>query len=88
MELGAFIVSELLFWQVLSACFQGMFICPLRCRSVLFRQILPGLESLLSCLRRIAEKKGKTMSQVVFSCTQYNYASMHRANDGGGMPEF
>ncbi|KAF8722403.1 hypothetical protein HU200_022517 [Digitaria exilis] len=34
-------------------------------RSVLFRQILPGLESLLSSLRRIAEKKGKTMSQFV-----------------------
>ncbi|KAG2547848.1 pyridoxal reductase, chloroplastic-like isoform X3 [Panicum virgatum] len=36
-------------------------------RSVLFRQILPGLESLLSCLRRIAEKKGKTMSQVAIN---------------------
>ncbi|OEL30012.1 Pyridoxal reductase, chloroplastic [Dichanthelium oligosanthes] len=36
-------------------------------RSVLFRQILPGLDSLLSCLRRIAEKKGKTMSQVAIN---------------------
>ncbi|KAL6641314.1 hypothetical protein ACP70R_019495 [Stipagrostis hirtigluma subsp. patula] len=36
-------------------------------RSVLFRQILPGLESLLSCLRKIAEKKGKTMSQVAIN---------------------
>ncbi|CAN6298792.1 unnamed protein product [Urochloa humidicola] len=32
-------------------------------RSVLFRQILPGLESLLTCLKQISEKKGKTMSQ-------------------------
>ncbi|WVZ59601.1 hypothetical protein U9M48_009719 [Paspalum notatum var. saurae] len=36
-------------------------------RSVLFRQILPGLESLLSCLRKIADKKGKTMSQVAIN---------------------
>nr|CAB3504986.1 unnamed protein product [Digitaria exilis] len=36
-------------------------------KSVLFRQILPGLESLLSSLRRIAEKKGKTMSQVAIN---------------------
>ncbi|XP_062204967.1 pyridoxal reductase, chloroplastic-like [Phragmites australis] len=36
-------------------------------RSVLFRQILPGLDSLLTCLRRIAEKKGKTMSQVAIN---------------------
>jgi pyridoxine 4-dehydrogenase len=48
----------------MSACSQGLFNCILPCRSVLFRQILPGLQSLLSCLRRIAEKKGKTMSQV------------------------
>uniref|UniRef100_A0A0E0IV31 NADP-dependent oxidoreductase domain-containing protein n=1 Tax=Oryza nivara TaxID=4536 RepID=A0A0E0IV31_ORYNI len=36
-------------------------------RSVLFRQILPGLESLLTCLKRIAERKGKTMSQVAIN---------------------
>ncbi|GJN19897.1 hypothetical protein PR202_gb07212 [Eleusine coracana subsp. coracana] len=36
-------------------------------KSVLFRQILPGLESLLTCLRSIAEKKGKTMSQVAIN---------------------
>ncbi|CAL4925886.1 unnamed protein product [Urochloa decumbens] len=36
-------------------------------RSVLFRQILPGLESLLTCLKQIAEKKGKTMSQVAIN---------------------
>ena len=69
-----FIVSELVFWQVMSACFHGLIICSLHCRSVLFRQILPGLESLLSCLRRIAEKKGKTMSQVLF------YAHIHNAS--------
>ncbi|CAN6317851.1 unnamed protein product [Urochloa humidicola] len=36
-------------------------------RSVLFRQILPGLESLLTCLKQISEKKGKTMSQVAIN---------------------
>lgn len=36
-------------------------------RSVLFRQILPGLESLLSCLKSIADRKGKTMSQVAIN---------------------
>ncbi|XP_006662512.1 pyridoxal reductase, chloroplastic [Oryza brachyantha] len=36
-------------------------------RSVLFRQILPGLESLLNCLKSIAERKGKTMSQVAIN---------------------
>ncbi|CAL4942686.1 unnamed protein product [Urochloa decumbens] len=36
-------------------------------RSLLFRQILPGLESLLTCLKQIAEKKGKTMSQVAIN---------------------
>ncbi|KAF6983772.1 hypothetical protein CFC21_001890 [Triticum aestivum] len=35
-------------------------------RSVLFRQILPGLESLLSCLKSIADRKGKTMSQELY----------------------
>ena len=33
-------------------------------RSFLFRQILPGLEPLLLCLREIANKRQKTMSQV------------------------
>ncbi|KAM0914064.1 hypothetical protein ACQ4PT_011764 [Festuca glaucescens] len=36
-------------------------------RSVLFRQILPGLKSLLSCLKSIADRKGKTMSQVAIN---------------------
>lgn len=34
-------------------------------RSLLFRQILPGLEPLLLALREIAEKRGKTMPQVI-----------------------
>ncbi|KAL9240565.1 hypothetical protein vseg_014768 [Gypsophila vaccaria] len=33
-------------------------------RALLFRQILPGLEPLLRCLREIAAKRQKTMSQV------------------------
>jgi len=55
-------------------------------RSVLFRQILPGLESLLSCLRRIAEKKGKTMSQVLFYAHIHN-ASTHKKKYGRSCSE-
>ncbi|CAO2838540.1 unnamed protein product [Amaranthus hypochondriacus] len=36
-------------------------------RSFLFRQILPGLEPLLLCLREIASKRQKTMSQVAIN---------------------
>ncbi|XP_078154318.1 NAD(P)-linked oxidoreductase superfamily protein [Carex rostrata] len=36
-------------------------------RGLLFRQILPGLESLLHSLRRIAQARGKTMSQVAIN---------------------
>ncbi|KAF2574193.1 hypothetical protein F2Q70_00004823 [Brassica cretica] len=36
-------------------------------RSLLFRQILPGLEPLLVALREIAEKRGKTMPQVAIN---------------------
>ncbi|KAF3321377.1 pyridoxal reductase [Carex littledalei] len=36
-------------------------------RGLLFRQILPGLESLLFSLRRIAQARGKTMSQVAIN---------------------
>jgi len=64
---------------------------------VLFRQILPGLESLLSCLRRIAEKKGKTMSQVLFYAHIHNAsthktkkkirAKLFRKKDGGGLSQ-
>ncbi|XP_057522477.1 pyridoxal reductase, chloroplastic isoform X2 [Amaranthus tricolor] len=36
-------------------------------RSFLFRQILPGLEPLLLCLREIANKRQKTMSQVAIN---------------------
>lgn len=33
-------------------------------RSVLFRQILPGIEPLLGAMRAIADERGKTASQV------------------------
>ncbi|BAY48931.1 aldo/keto reductase [Scytonema sp. HK-05] len=33
-------------------------------RGLLFRQILPGVRSLLSCLREVAQSRNKTMSQV------------------------
>ncbi|KAJ4803506.1 NAD(P)-linked oxidoreductase superfamily protein [Rhynchospora pubera] len=36
-------------------------------RALLFRQILPGLAPLLSFLRRIAQARGKTMSQVAIN---------------------
>ncbi|KAJ3690322.1 hypothetical protein LUZ61_019486 [Rhynchospora tenuis] len=36
-------------------------------RALLFRQILPGLAPLLSLLRRIAQARGKTMSQVAIN---------------------
>ncbi|KAH9611777.1 hypothetical protein KSS87_011691 [Heliosperma pusillum] len=36
-------------------------------RGLLFRQILPGLEPLLRCLREIATKRQKTMSQVAIN---------------------
>ncbi|XP_010666164.2 pyridoxal reductase, chloroplastic isoform X2 [Beta vulgaris subsp. vulgaris] len=36
-------------------------------RSLLFRQILPGLEPLLCCLRAIASRRQKTMSQVAIN---------------------
>ncbi|KAL5192576.1 Pyridoxal reductase, chloroplastic [Glycine soja] len=35
-------------------------------RALLFKQILPGLDPLLSSLREIANKRRKTMSQVIF----------------------
>lgn len=63
------------------------FICSLVCRSVLFRQILPGLESLLTCLKRIAERKGKTMSQVSIAFQEqndlHNKWFMHRSCQSG-----
>lgn len=36
-------------------------------RSLLFRQILPGLAPLLDCLRAVAAARGKTMSQVAIN---------------------
>lgn len=36
-------------------------------RGLLFRQLLPGARSLLSCLREIAQAKNKTMSQVALN---------------------
>ncbi|KAK9724857.1 hypothetical protein RND81_05G103300 [Saponaria officinalis] len=36
-------------------------------RALLFRQILPGLEPLLRCMREIATKRQKTMSQVAIN---------------------
>ncbi|MFB2936881.1 aldo/keto reductase [Aerosakkonemataceae cyanobacterium BLCC-F154] len=36
-------------------------------RGLAFRQILPGIKSLLGCLREIAETKNKTMSQVAIN---------------------
>lgn len=37
------------------------------CRGLIFKQVLPGLGPLLETLRRIAKKRGKTVSQVAFS---------------------
>ncbi len=40
-------------------------------RSVLFRQLLPGMQPLLACLRAIAESRQKTMAQVALNwCIQ------------------
>jgi pyridoxine 4-dehydrogenase len=36
-------------------------------RGLLFRQLLPGVRSILSCLREIAQAKNKTMSQVAIN---------------------
>lgn len=35
-------------------------------RAILFRQILPGLEPLLRSLKEIAQKRSKTVPQVMF----------------------
>lgn len=37
------------------------------CRSLLFRQILPGLEPLLISLKEISEKRGKSIPQVAIN---------------------
>lgn len=44
--------------------------CLLFFRALLFRQILPGLEPLLSSLREIAQKRNKTLPQVLL-CTSF-----------------
>jgi pyridoxine 4-dehydrogenase len=44
---------------------QGPF--PKGIRGLLFRQLLPGVRSLLSCLREIAQARNKTMSQVALN---------------------
>eukprot|EP00256_Glycine_max_P069491 XP_025984086.1 pyridoxal reductase, chloroplastic-like isoform X1 [Glycine max] len=45
-------------------------------RALLFKQILPGLDPLLSSLREIANKRRKTMSQVAINwCIGSNYWS-------------
>jgi pyridoxine 4-dehydrogenase len=36
-------------------------------RGLLFRQILPGMQSLLGCLREVAQSRNKTMSQVAIN---------------------
>ncbi|MBH8576020.1 aldo/keto reductase [Nostocaceae cyanobacterium CENA369] len=36
-------------------------------RSLLFRQLLPGVRSLLACLKEVAESRNKTMSQVAIN---------------------
>lgn len=36
-------------------------------RGLLFRQILPGMQSLLACLREVAQSRNKTMSQVAIN---------------------
>jgi pyridoxine 4-dehydrogenase len=36
-------------------------------RGLLFRQLVPGIQQLLSCLREIAESRSKTMSQVALN---------------------
>ncbi|MBD0264626.1 MAG: aldo/keto reductase, partial [Tolypothrix sp. Co-bin9] len=36
-------------------------------RGFLFRQMLPGMRSLLTCLREIAQSRNKTMSQVALN---------------------
>jgi pyridoxine 4-dehydrogenase len=36
-------------------------------RGLLFRQILPGVRSLLSCLQEVAQSRNKTMSQVAIN---------------------
>ncbi len=36
-------------------------------RGLLFKQILPGMRSLLACLREVAQSKNKTMSQVAIN---------------------
>jgi len=40
-------------------------------RGLVFRQILPGIQPLLSCLKDIAESKNKTMSQVAINWCIY-----------------
>lgn len=44
---------------------QGPF--PKGIRGLLFRQLLPGVRSLLQCLRAVAESRNKTMSQVAIN---------------------
>jgi pyridoxine 4-dehydrogenase len=34
---------------------------------LLFRQLLPGMRSLLSCLREIAQSRNKTLSQIAIN---------------------
>ncbi|MDB9378866.1 aldo/keto reductase, partial [Nodularia sphaerocarpa] len=36
-------------------------------RGLLFRQLLPGVRSLLECLREVAQSRNKTMSQVAIN---------------------
>ncbi|CAN6564692.1 unnamed protein product [Malus baccata var. baccata] len=59
-----YVVSSSLLSQISRHCLQ-MHRC--FCRSFLFRQILPGLEPLLTSLKEIAQKRSKTVPQVAIN---------------------
>lgn len=52
---------------VLTGKYSGKGSFPKGIRGLLFRQLLPGIQPLLSCLREIAQSRNKTMSQVALN---------------------